>query len=52
MVEEHVVQQARAVELQDPVDLEPDLAEVLLVRCREALDEIEAALTLIGVAIP
>ena len=47
LVEEHAVQQARAVELQDPVDLEPDLAEVLLVRCRETLDEIETALSLI-----
>ena len=44
LVEEHVTQQARAVELQDPIDLEPDLAEVLLVRCQEALDEIKAAL--------
>lgn len=47
LVEEHVLQRARAVELQDPVDLEPDLAEVLLARCRDALDEIEAALALI-----
>jgi RNA polymerase-binding transcription factor DksA len=47
LVEEHDAQQARAVELQDPVDLEPDLVEVLLVRCQEALDEIGAALALI-----
>ena len=48
LVEEHGAQQARAVELQGPVDLEPDLAEILLVRCQEALDEIEAALALIS----
>jgi RNA polymerase-binding transcription factor DksA len=47
LVEEQVIQQARAVELQDPPDLEPDLAELLLLRCREALDEIEEALRLI-----
>jgi RNA polymerase-binding transcription factor DksA len=48
LLEEHAAQQARSVELQDPVDLEPDLAELLLVRCRETLDEIEAALSLIS----
>jgi RNA polymerase-binding transcription factor DksA len=48
LVEEHVFQQSRAVELQDPPDLEPDLAAALLVRCREALDEIEEALALLG----
>ena len=48
LAEEHAIQEARAVELQDPVDLEPDLAEVLLVRCRETIDEIEAALSLMG----
>ncbi len=48
LVEEHVLQRTRAVELQDPPDLEPDLAAVLLVRCGEALAEIEAALALIG----
>ena len=47
LIAEHASQQARAVELQDPPDLEPDLAELLLVRCREALDEIEEALRLI-----
>lgn len=47
LVEDHVVQQSRAVELQDPPDLEPDLAEILLARCREALDEIEEALSLL-----
>ena len=47
LVEEHAVQQARAVELQGSADLEPDLAEFLLVRCREALEEIEEALRLI-----
>jgi DnaK suppressor protein len=46
LLEEHATQQSRAVELQDPPDLEPDLAEVLLVRCQEALDEIEEALRL------
>jgi DnaK suppressor protein len=45
LVEEHLAQRARAVELQDPPDLEPDLAEVLLARCHEAIDEIESALT-------
>ena len=47
LTEERAIQKARAVELQDPPDLEPDLAEVLLVRCHETLDEIEAALRLI-----
>lgn len=46
LLDEHVAQQTRAVELQDPPDLEPDLAEVLLSRCRDALEEIEAALKL------
>jgi RNA polymerase-binding transcription factor DksA len=48
LAEEQAAQQARAVELQDPVDLEPDLAEVLLARCQETLDEIETALALIS----
>ena len=48
LIEEHILQQARAVELQDPPDLEPDLAEVLLARCREALEEIKEALELLG----
>lgn len=47
LLEEHIVQQARVVELQDPPDLEPDLAHVLLVRCQETLEEIEEALDLI-----
>lgn len=47
LAEEQVIQQTRAVELQDSPDLEPDLAELLLLRCREALDEIEEALRLI-----
>ena len=47
LVEEHAIQQARAAELQDSADLEPDLAGILLVRCREALEEIEEALRLI-----
>jgi DnaK suppressor protein len=46
LLDEHVAQQARAAELQDPPDLEPDLAEVLLARCHEALEEIEEALRL------
>lgn len=41
--EEHTAQQARAVELRDPVDLEPDLADVLLARCYEAMEELDAA---------
>lgn len=48
LVEEHVAQQTRAVEFQDPPDLEPDLAAVLLARCLEALDEIGEALALLG----
>ena len=48
LVEEYVIQQTRAVGLQDPPDLEPDLAEVLLARCQEALDEIDEALRLLG----
>jgi DnaK suppressor protein len=44
LIEEYTDRQARAVELQDPIDLEPDLAEVLLTRNYEAMDEIEAAL--------
>ncbi len=47
LVEEQAIQQARATELQESADLEPDLAELLLVRCREALEEIEDALRLI-----
>lgn len=47
LIEELASQQGRAAELQDAPDLEPDLAELLLVRCREALDEIEEALRLI-----
>jgi hypothetical protein len=47
LLEEHVVQQARLVELEDPTDLDPDLAPVLLVRCQETLEEIEEALDLI-----
>jgi RNA polymerase-binding transcription factor DksA len=48
LVEEYTDRQARAVELQDPVDLEPDLADLLLARVYEAVDEIEAALARIG----
>ena len=48
LVEEHAVQLARAAEFVEPVDLEPDLAEVLLARCQEAIDEIDAALARMG----
>lgn len=48
LVDEYTDRQARAVELQDPVDLERDLAEVLLARNYEAMEEIEAALIRIG----
>jgi RNA polymerase-binding transcription factor DksA len=48
LVEEYTARQGRAVELQDPIDLEPDLAEALLARCSEAMDEIHAALARIG----
>jgi RNA polymerase-binding transcription factor DksA len=44
LVEEYTDRRARAVELQDPIDLEPDLADVLLARNYEAMDDIEAAL--------
>jgi DnaK suppressor protein len=44
LIEEYTDRKARAVELQDPVDLEPDLADVLLARNDEAMDEIEDAL--------
>ena len=47
LLEDRVIQQSREVELQDAPDLEPDLAELLLVRCREALDEITQALLLL-----
>jgi len=44
LVAEYTDRKARAVELQDPIDLEPDLADVLLARNADAMDEIEAAL--------
>jgi RNA polymerase-binding transcription factor DksA len=47
LVEERAVQQARAAELEESADLEPDLAELLLVRCREAVEGTEEALRLI-----
>ncbi|MEW6470895.1 MAG: TraR/DksA C4-type zinc finger protein [Actinomycetota bacterium] len=47
LAEEHALQRTRAAELRDTEDLEPDLAEVLLARCQEALEETEAALDLI-----
>jgi DnaK suppressor protein len=48
LAEEYAERQARAAELRGPVDLEPDLADVLLARCYEAMDEINAALARIG----
>ena len=63
LLEEQALQRTRAAELRDPADMEPDLAQVLLERCQETLDEIETALRLhdqgtygacstCGVAIP
>jgi DnaK suppressor protein len=60
---EYAIQRGRAAELEESPDLEPDLAELLIVRCREALEEIEEALRLIdqggyglcsvcGIAVP
>ena len=43
LANERTVQEARALELQDPVDIESDLAEVLLERCNEAIEEIDGA---------
>ncbi len=48
LVDEYTDRQTQAVDLQDPIDLEPDLADVLLARCFEAMDEINAALRRIG----
>ncbi len=48
LVEEYADRQVRAIELEDPVDLEPDLADVLRARCYEAMGEIDAALARIG----
>jgi len=48
LVEEHAAQQARAADLVDSVDLEPDLVDVLLARCHEGMEEIDAALTRMG----
>jgi len=48
LIEEYTDRRARAVNLQDPIDLEPDLADVLLARNNEAIGEIEAALKRIG----
>jgi RNA polymerase-binding transcription factor DksA len=47
LLEELTLQHSRAVELQDPPDMEPDLAEVLLLRCQESIEEIEEALRLL-----
>ena len=44
LLDEQVAQQSRLAELEDAADLEPDLAEVLLGRCREGLEGIEEAL--------
>jgi DnaK suppressor protein len=44
LVDERTAQEARAAELMDPVDIEPDLADVLLARCDEAVEDIDAAL--------
>ena len=48
LADEYGDRQARAAELENPVDLEPDLADVLLARCHDAMDEINAALARIG----
>ena len=48
LVEEHLLQQARATDLQSPTALEPDLAQVLLARCQEAVNDIDEALVLLG----
>ena len=48
LADEYAERRVRAVELEDPVDLEPDLADVLLARCLETMDEIHAALARIG----
>ena len=48
LVDEYAERQARATELQEAVDLEPDLVDVLLARGYEAMDEINAALARIG----
>ena len=48
LVDDYADRRARAVELEDPVDLEPDLADVLLARNEEAMDAINAALIRIG----
>jgi hypothetical protein len=45
LVDEYIDWQARVVGLQDPIDLEADVADVLLARAYEAMEEIEAALT-------
>jgi RNA polymerase-binding transcription factor DksA len=47
LVDELGIQQSRALELRDPPDMEPDLAALLLLRCQEAIEEIEEALRLL-----
>ena len=47
LLEELTLQHSRAVELQNPPDMQPDLAEVLLLRCQETIEEIEEALRLL-----
>ena len=46
LMEEQAIQESRADDLRDPADIEADLAKVLLERCQETLDEIDAALRL------
>ncbi|HET9769539.1 MAG TPA: TraR/DksA C4-type zinc finger protein [Acidimicrobiia bacterium] len=46
LLDELGLQESRALELQDAPDIEPDLAGVLLLRCQEAIEEIEEALRL------
>ena len=48
LVEEHAAHQARALDLVDSVDLEPDLVDVLLARCHEGTEEIDIALARMG----
>jgi DnaK suppressor protein len=47
LLDELAIQRSRAEELVDPPDLEPDLADLLLLRCQEAIDEIEDALRIL-----
>ncbi len=49
LLDELSLQKSRALELVDPPDMEPDLAAVLLLRCQEAIEEIEETLRLFDV---